>query len=181
MADKKSNEIRQEMKAYRKQLTSRERLEASNKICNRLLEDIISREYQDILCYYPLPYEVDLLPLYELLLSRGYALYFPKTEKEQIAFYEILDLNQFQKGCFDVMEPINLTRPFEKKEGYGIIPGLAFDRTGHRIGYGGGFYDRFLHKNPGIYKTGVAFSGQRYDKIPSQPWDVRMDQVIVDE
>ena len=59
-----------------------------------------------------------------------------------------------------------------------IIPGIAFDRKGHRLGRGKGYYDRFLADTPYIYKIGVCFDFQKVDHVPHSAHDVRMDEVL---
>jgi 5-formyltetrahydrofolate cyclo-ligase len=58
---------------------------------------------------------------------------------------------------------------------------LGFDRTGARIGYGAGYYDRFLEKNPGLYKIGIAFACQEIERLPVDETDIRMDCIITEE
>ena len=61
-----------------------------------------------------------------------------------------------------------------------IMPGVAFDRENHRVGYGGGFYDRFLEKHPDIQRIAVAFSFQMMSEVPVEPTDI-FPQIIVTE
>ena len=138
---KSNKKIRAKILMKRARLSDEEILEGSNRIAN-ILEIIINRSgTKDILCFYPLDKEVNLLGLYEKLLSKGHNLFFPVSGEEEIDFYKINNLNDFEKGKFNVYEPIGRENKFLDKEAIVICPGLAFDRKNNRIGYGKGYYE----------------------------------------
>lgn len=178
---KEAFEIRKEMKAYRDTLSEAEIIKLSVLIESKLYEEIHNQDRMDILCFYPLETEVNLMTLYEKLLKEGYRLYFPKTYPEEILFYQIESMRDFKIGAFQIMEPYSTTDRFlyRNEPGVCIVPGLAFSKDGHRIGYGGGYYDRFL-KRKDILKLGVCFEKQIIDINP-QGYDVDMDAVITDQ
>lgn len=173
--------IREQIKAYRKTLSDAEVLKLSSQIESMLYEEIHKQERMDILCFYPLETEVNLFALYEKLLKEGYRLYFPKTYPEEILFYRIDSMRDFKIGAFQIMEPYSTTDRFlfRNEPCLCIVPGLAFSKDGHRIGYGGGYYDRFL-KRKDIFKIGVCFEKQIIEFKP-QGYDVDMDAVITDQ
>lgn len=142
------------------------------------------------LCYYPYNSEVDLLPLYESLLARGKSLFFPVSDVEnhRLLFYKISDLrSDFETGAYGIFEPINKSVLFDFENTIinknttiiCITPGLVFDRNFNRIGYGAGFYDRFLF-DKNIIKLAPCFSNQLEASIPVMEHDVKMDIIITD-
>ena len=174
-------EIRHRMKAYREGLSEEEILKLSKEIENRLYEIIHSSNRKEILCFYPMEVEVNLLPLYERLLKERFLLYFPKTYQEEIIFYKVDNMRDFKLGAFRIMEPYGIGEKnrYQGNAAVCIAPGLAFSKDGHRVGYGGGYYDRFL-KNKNILKVGVCFDSQITNLRP-QLHDVDMDLVITDQ
>lgn len=137
--------------------------------------------YERVLCFYPTASEVDLRPLYQTLLERGIALYFPVTYDHHIRFYRISSMDDFQEGRFHIMEPISMEE-LEHDEGtLALTPGLAFSKEGERIGYGGGFYDRFFAAHPDIIRVGICFGGQLSSEITGMDWDIPMHYVVTEQ
>lgn len=132
--------------------------------------------------YYPLRDELNPLPLMDALKARGYALALPVTAPrgQPLAFRRYDDMTLLQRSPFGVMEPTT---------GEGVIPDLvivpvlAFDEAGQRLGYGAGHYDRTLsalrqqgHK---VFAVGVAFGAQRSaELLPVGPYDVALDCIV---
>ena len=136
--------------------------------------------------YVSLPTEVDTRGMIDEALTLGKRVLVPLTnlENKELSLYEITDRRKdLIKGAFGVMEPrpekTRLARLDEAE--CLIIPGVVFDKKNHRIGHGGGFYDRFL-KNfpPRVLKIGLAFSFQVIQEIPTQAHDVKLDMVLTD-
>ena len=175
-----NSKVRSKILKKRLRLTQEEINDGSKRIAN-ILEVVINRlGIKDILCFYPLKKEVNLLALYDKLLKRGYNLFFPVTYEEDIKFYKVNDLNGFKKGKFNVSEPINRDVMFLDKEALVICPGLAFDKKNNRIGYGKGYYDRFLQKHKSTTPVGVCFGFQIVDNLEVGFWDVPMEMIITD-
>lgn len=139
------------------------------------------------LCYYPLGSEVDLRLLYTWLLAQKKKLYFPvsNTQSHQLTFFEIKDLEtDFRKGAYNIMEPILEYGSWQSSFSNRTIcftPGLVFDKSCNRIGYGGGFYDRFFAANPDLIKIASAFDFQLVEKINPGTFDQVLDYVITDK
>ena len=140
----------------------------------------------DILTYSAINKEVDLSRMHEYVLKnfegRGYRLYFPVTYNKTIAFFRIDSVDELEAGTFNILEPrLDIRRPdrvfVNERRALLFAPGLLFDVNGNRIGYGAGYYDRFL-QNKNILKFGVAFDFQVKDRIESNPWDIAMDGII---
>ena len=135
---------------------------------------------RDFLCYYLLGSEPDLRPLCDWILHNDWNLYFPVTEKDGIHFYRVNDLDGFAKGTFGVMEPVDRSMEYAGKCGVSFTPGLVFDKQMHRIGYGGGYYDRFYAAHSDIVRVGICFSECMTYEIPHNEWDMKMDMIFTD-
>ena len=132
--------------------------------------------------YYPYNYEIDVLQILKLLEKKNYKISLPKIKKKK-------QMNFF-KWSFD--EPLSISKygipePISKKIIYPdilMIPLLAFDDKLNRLGYGGGYYDRYLAKSlkkKKIIKIGIAYSFQKIQKIPTNKYDIRLDYVVTEE
>lgn len=172
--------IRKEVIAFRKELSGDECRKMSAQVCERI--EAFLKDYpfsNDFLCYYPLEKEVDLRPLYHKLLQQNKNLYFPKTKEEGIFFYKVDSLEDFYEGRFHVMEPISEKISFLGDEkALCFVPGLAFSKDFHRIGYGGGYYDGFLSQYK-VLKIGTCFEKQMMDFTPKSH-DVDMDVIVTE-
>ncbi|MFI3237122.1 MAG: 5-formyltetrahydrofolate cyclo-ligase [Lachnospiraceae bacterium] len=136
-----------------------------------------------VLCYYAIGAEVATEEIIQYCLDQNIRLALPVTlPKGVIEFYEITDLNTCVKGAYGIMEPPRKAL-VSKKELQSVktivfLPGLGFDETGGRIGYGGGYYDRFLANYLEITKVALAYSCQIVPEIPREPTDVMYDVCI---
>ncbi|VVB99672.1 5-formyltetrahydrofolate cyclo-ligase family protein [uncultured archaeon] len=116
-------------------------------------------------------------------LSLGKRVVLPVTKKEEkkLVLYELHDMNELAPGAFGIPEPPQNPAREVKPEDIDlvVVPGVSFDRRGHRIGYGMGYYDALLKKIPGR-KIGLAYSLQIVDRVPDEPHDVAVDMVITE-
>jgi 5-formyltetrahydrofolate cyclo-ligase len=130
--------------------------------------------------FWPMGHEIDVRPLMRALASRGHALCLPRTPKRGLP----LDFRAFAFGDAMAKGPFGTLQPAEEAPravpGWVIVPLLAFDRAGHRLGYGGGYYDRTLASLPGVGTLGVAFACQEMDQVPSGPFDAPLDAVATE-
>ena len=139
-----------------------------------------------ILAYWPLPDEVDIRPLIDQLVAEGKTVVLPKvTGDETMELRRYTSRADLQEGAFHIMEPIGEVFEDYSKIDVALIPGMAFDAAGHRLGRGKGYYDRFLssHLSPltshlSPLKIGVCYPFQRVAEVPSEAHDVLMDEVI---
>lgn len=86
--------------------------------------------------------------------------------------------DDLQKGAFGIMEPIGAVFTDYATIDVAVVPGMAFDRDGHRLGRGKGYYDRFLARIPHVYKIGLCFAWQLVDCVPTDANDIMMDCVV---
>lgn len=127
--------------------------------------------------YWPLALEVNLMPFYFDFLSKGGHLFFPRIEGNQIFFRRVDDLDaSFELGPFSLKEP-TLSCPISLEKKYPIIvPGLSFNQSNYRLGYGKGFYDRFLEHYQGD-SYGICYSLQIKAWKP-EPWDCSVSKLL---
>lgn len=126
-----------------------------------------------LLLYYPVQGEVDLLPLAREALAAGSALFFPAIENKRILFRRVQDIEQdLQPGPYTIPQPGRLCSLREPDAGEAVlaVPGLAFTRRGERLGYGGGYFDRFLADFSGT-SVGICFSLQMQEEVAAVAHD----------
>ena len=135
---------------------------------------------QTICIYLPLPEEVDTKPIIEEFFRLKKTVVVPKVSGDRLELHEISSFSDLAPGAFGVLEP-NFHDTFVSASSVDvfIVPGVAFDKKGYRIGYGRGYYDKLLKEFNG--KTiGLAFSLQIVNKIPKEEHDIRVDKVITE-
>lgn len=176
------NRIRQQMREKKVALQPAERLEKSKMICRYVLDLLRNRE--TVLVYAAKELEANTTPLIASLLARNTPVVVPIIVKEDVSLRlsYIRDLSVLVPSTFGVPEPIGNEIPADSVDiGTIILPMLGFDRKGGRLGYGAGYYDRFLAKNPQIRKIGIAFSCQEAERVPVDENDVPMNYIITEE
>jgi 5-formyltetrahydrofolate cyclo-ligase len=106
-----------------------------------------------------------------------------RPEKGELITCRIDGFDELERGHYGIREPkANLLRPISRGEiDAVVVPAVAFDRRGYRVGYGGGYYDRFLPEAPQAAKIGVAFACQIVAAIPAGPHDVPVDRIVTEE
>ena len=173
--------LRLQMRAHRAHLTPAERERASRLVCQNLRDWLRTRagirSQNKIAVYLSLPDEISLDTLCRELLNRGYIVCAPRVDRVAgtMQFYRLARWDAISRGAYNVREPLGdeIVRP-----DLALVPGLAFDRDGHRLGRGGGWYDRALSAIP--VKVGVGFRGQRAEEVPVEAHDVKMDWLASD-
>ncbi len=176
--------LRKEMKTRRNLLSKEEIDLKSREISDNLSNCCNSLDCKVFLCYYPTGSEVDLLHFYQKLLDNDKKLYFPVSNilDHTLSFYQVFDLTEdFIPGAYGIMEPKASSErkltSFEEKI-ICITPGLVFDNSCNRIGYGGGFYDRFFASHNDLLKIAVAYDFQLVDFIKPDKYDIALDAIV---
>jgi len=179
--------VRQNVLNIRRSLSRREIEEKSDKIRNLLLSFSLFKKAKMILFYISLPKEVQTHRMIDDALKMGKRIAVPVVDfvERQIIPFEIKSSRcKLVKGPFNIYEPDESQRyPVSVEEiKLVIVPGVAFDRRGGRVGFGGGFYDRFLIRLSSQVKSiALAFKCQLVDKVPCEEHDVTVDYVITEE
>ena len=177
--------LKSEVLEKRKALSKDEIKENSNKIKENLFSLPEFEKAKNILFYVSFNNEVDTHEIIKELLTKKNIIV-PYVEKGNpiLQLSELKDFDELEAKTFGILEP---KEDKIKKFDIGnvdlvIVPGIVFDKNGHRIGYGYGYYDRFFHKlDANVKKIGLAFDFQVVDKIPEEKHDVPVDFVITEK
>ena len=170
-------ELRQHIREIKRQFSQQQLEELSFPIISRLKSRLASTK--TILAYYSLPDEVDTRQLLDDLVAEGKTVLLPKViDDENMEIRRYTGRQDLEEGILHLMEPIG--EPFTAYEDIDIVvvPGLAFDAAGHRLGRGRGYYDRFLHRKSHPYCVGVCFDFQKVAEVPVEEYDIPVDEVI---
>jgi 5-formyltetrahydrofolate cyclo-ligase len=176
------NLIRKQMKQLRADMTRTERFEKSMQIFEQLITVPEFKRADRIYTYVSMDNEIDTIMLIDYSLSLEKRVFVPRVSGKDMEFYEISDISELNPGYMGIYEPdINGREPDYSRTGFMCMPGLAFDRSYNRIGYGGGFYDRYLSVDNKLYKAALAYEAQLLESIPAQDGDVRPDMIVTEE
>ena len=172
-------DLRRQIQQIKRQFTPQQLEELSLLIISSLRP--LLAETQTIMAYYSLPDEVNTHALIDELVAEGKTVLLPKvTGADTMELRRYTGRADLQEGAYHILEPVG--EPFTDLSAIDLIlvPGLAFDAAGHRLGRGRGYYDRFLHsKNrPYCVKIGVCFDFQKVDEVPVDAHDIAMDKVV---
>ena len=187
MGDHKS--LRTRFLAARDQLPLASRQEKSQAIHKLLLEHPAVTAAEHFFLYIHFRSEVETMPLLQHLLALGKTVSVPLTlqKERKLLAVQITDTaHQLEPGCFRILEPtqeqVALATIDPRTIEIALVPGSVFDQQGGRLGYGGGFYDRFLAQEaPQALRIGLAFAIQRTEQVPLEPHDQLMDILITEE
>lgn len=173
--------LRKAFRELRIGLGAEARADASRQIGERISTLEAYRDAQGVAVYWPLETEVDLRPFIALALESGRKVFLPRVnDAEKRLEFASFDgkAESLVNGPFGLLEPQSHEVPISDINLI-IVPGLAFDMHGHRLGYGAGYYDRSL-KSSGAATAGVAFDIQTIDILPIAEHDVAVDIVVTE-
>lgn len=172
--------LRRELIARRDALASRDT--RTNAIVEQVLAHETFRRARAIHCYLAIGSEVETRPLIIAALHAGKAVAVPVVVPQgglRHSWITGLDPADFQPGIFGTLEPRQICTAHPGDCDLLIIPMLGFDRSGYRLGYGKGYYDRILAKVPGV-AFGVAFAVQELPLLPHEPHDIPLDMIATE-
>lgn len=176
--------LRREVLERRNRLSDLEQKRASALICERILGHQWFYRSDYILLFVSYGSEIDTYPLMEETLRLKKHLFLPRIIGDQMEFFEVTDLNVLETGYKGIKEP-PAVNPFQYEEAIAektlmLMPGVVFDPFRNRIGYGKGFYDRFLQDKPGLMIRTIAIGHkcQVVAQIESEEHDIKPYQVI---
>ena len=131
--------------------------------------------------YYPYNYEIDILQVLEKFEKKNFLISLPKIKKKsQMDFFEWSKNDPLKTNKYGIVEPISLKKVYPDLI---FVPLVAYDRYLNRLGYGGGFYDRYIEKVmkiKNVIKIGFAFSYQELNKIPTNIYDKKLDFIVTE-
>jgi 5-formyltetrahydrofolate cyclo-ligase len=173
------------MKQARAEMDDAERCRQNKAIQKRLLQDPV---WQEISWFYPFVShgtEVDTLEMIRYVLSQKtkggrVRVAVPRVEGREMDFYEITSTEELKPGYQGILEPSSSCPRVNVTEGLMLLPGLAFDPQGHRVGYGGGYYDRYLGQchRPDLLTVAIAYDFQIVDHIEAEEFDICPHRII---
>ena len=167
------------MRQHKGQFTQQQLCELSLPIVERIRP--LVAHASTIVAYYSLPDEVDTHNFIDELLMAGKTVYLPRVvSDEDMVLCRYTGAESLKAGAFGIMEPVGEPMPNDEAIDVVLVPGMAFDANGHRLGRGKGYYDRFLSSlsNPRPQFIGVCFDFQKVDVVPTEPTDVVVDVVV---
>lgn len=178
-------ELRKSALAARDAISPTEREGRSRQIAARLLTYLRERNVHSVHCYLSFRSEVETRDAIRSMLESGIRVTVPIVERigtsAALGHAAITSVTEFQKGHLGIDEPLERTPASLETLDAVIIPLSAFDRTGTRLGYGMGFYDRFLHNLPRrVERIGLAFQVQEIPHIPALTHDEPLDLVVTE-
>ena len=172
--------LRALIRAQKKLYTAALLAAMSEDICLRVLASAWWQEASTLLLYYPLPDEVDVCPLISEAHERGARVLLPVVVGDELELRLYEGESSLREGAFGIKEPTGDLFPFGQYDEIelAVVPGMAFDRGGHRLGRGKGYYDRLLPRLPNARRIGICFPFQLLDAVPSDVHDVPMKSVM---
>lgn len=191
----KKEPIRRRILALRDGMAKEERDRKSGKIAEKIIRSCWYQEADILLAYVNFRSEADTGAILRQALSDGKKVYCPKVEGERMNFYQILSLDDLEEGYCGIKEP----RAKEKNLFFGqkamsgrclmVMPGSVFDKKCNRMGYGKGYYDKYLDsllcENPSLAYhmklIGLCFECQMQERIPAETYDRKTDGVVTEE
>lgn len=176
-------EMRKTILAQRDALSKKNREAKSKAILELLTESDLYKEAEQLLSFVSFGSEVDTLGIIRDALQQGKKVYCPRVEGEELIFYRVLESTDLKPGYRGIMEPIEgLGRWSQEEKGLLLLPGTVFDRNKNRIGYGKGFYDRFLEKQgAGLTTMALAFSMQIVEQVPAEAHDCKAQYIVTED
>lgn len=172
-------DIRKYIYGVRKKCTDQEVENWSRKITEKVLSHPAFIQAEKIMVYADYNHEVITRYIIEEAWKLKKEVAVPKVSGKNMIFYKLTDFSQLEEGYYGIPEPTK-GQIVDWQDALMIMPGVAFDRGNHRVGYGGGFYDRFLEKHPGLIRLAVAFEFQILNQVPAEPTDI-LPQIIITE
>ncbi|MCQ2270658.1 MAG: 5-formyltetrahydrofolate cyclo-ligase [Bacteroidales bacterium] len=168
-------ELRAEIKILKKQHTQEQLAAQSAAIMAKIEQHSDFLNAHTVMLYSSLPDEVQTQTFIEKWRREKHII-LPTVVGDDIIPVELSENTGFAVGDFNILEPQN--EPYQGDYDLIVVPGVAFDKNGNRLGRGRGYYDRFLCQHQKVKKIGICFDFQLVDEIPTEPTDIKMDEII---
>ncbi|GKX30059.1 5-formyltetrahydrofolate cyclo-ligase [Vallitalea longa] len=175
-------EIRECYLDRRKKMSKDDVINRSMVIYNKIITSELYKECNELFIYVSNFNEVDTIKIIEKAWEDNKTVAVPKVEKKGIIkFYYINSTKDLRKGKFNILEPSTLIEAVPSNKTLFIMPGVVFDKTKNRIGFGGGYYDRYLFKYREVFiNIAICYDYQLLDMIPSDVYDVKPDYIFTE-
>ena len=170
--------LRKEIRVKKRLMTLEQINDASEKLKELFLASELYLQARAIYGYLPYNQEVRTLPILEQALRDGKRVAVPKVYGDEMKFIWLDDLSAVSDGYAGIPEPVADEPVADDPTALVLMPGLAFDPQGHRIGYGGGFYDKFLAVEPNHPTLALCYAFQMKDHLETEEFDKNVDCVL---
>lgn len=171
-------ELRKQIRAQKRAMTEAEITAKSQQLGILFARSEAYKQAKSIYGYMPYNQEVRTVPMLEQALRDGKKVAIPKCYGDEMRFIWMDDLSQVEKGYANIPEPLADGPVADDETALVLMPGLAFDPQGHRIGYGGGFYDRFLAAEPNHPTLALCYDFQMLPHLETEEFDIPVDWVL---
>ena len=174
--DKQS--LRRQIREQKRAMTSQQIDIASQKLGELFASSRLYQEAKTIYGYLPYNQEVRIVPMLQRALAEGKRVAVPKCYGDEMRFIYMDDLSKVESGYCGIPEPIEDGPIADDPTALVLMPGLAFTKAGDRMGYGGGFYDKFLASEPDHPTLALCYEFQMVEYIPTEEYDIPVDCVL---
>ena len=174
--DKK--ELRRQIREQKRAMTEEQIVAASSRLGELFLNCPQYKQAQTIYGYLPYNQEVRTVAMLERALADGKRVAVPKCYGDEMKFIWMEDLTKVEKGYANIPEPIADEPVADDKTALVLMPGMAFTKDGKRMGYGGGFYDKFLAAEPNHPTVALCYDFQMVEDLPTEDYDIPVDCVL---
>lgn len=174
--DKKA--LRAHIREKKRAMTMEEIEARSAKLAQLFLASDYYKNAKSVYGYMPYNQEVRTTSMMEQVLKDGKTLALPKVYGDRMEFIVVTDLSQVAEGYCGIPEPIHDGPIAADETALVLMPGMAFDKEGHRMGYGGGFYDKFLAKEPNHPTLALCYEFQLLPHLETEAHDIPVDCVL---
>ena len=172
--------IRKQILAARTQCRDAQVEEWSHQITDQVLKLSEYVKAKHILAYADYNHEVMTRYIIEEAWKAGKEVAVPKVVGKDMVFYRLTDFSQLEPGYFGIPEPVR-GEIVKWEDALMVMPGVAFDPENNRVGYGGGFYDKYLEKHPNLHAIAIAFELQMYRELPFEEHDIKPEKVVTEK
>lgn len=171
-------ELRAHIRSLKRAMTEEEIVSKSSRLTELFLQTEAYRNAKTIYGYLPYNQEVRTTSILQQALSDGKRVAVPKCYGDEMRFIYLEDLTQVAPGYSRIPEPIADEPVAHDSTALVLMPGLAFTQQGQRIGYGGGFYDKYLSAEPGHPTVALCYDFQIQEQLPTEEFDIPVDLVL---
>ena len=174
--DKK--ELRRQIRQLKREMTEEQIVTASEKLGELFVTTSQYKNAKTIYGYLPYNQEVRTVPMLERAIRDGKRVAVPKVYGDDMKFIYMDDLSRVELGYAGIPEPVDDEPVADDPTALVLMPGMAFTKNGDRMGYGGGFYDKFLASEPNHPTVALCYGFQMVESLPTEEYDIPVDCVL---
>jgi 5-formyltetrahydrofolate cyclo-ligase len=179
-----AKQLREMVRKRRDGMPERERLRKSDEVWKRLVELPAFQMASTALFYVSVSSEVETAMMRTLTRELGMTVACPRSKPgdKSMSFHVLASEDELSPGAYGILQPAAETPLADLKDAVVLVPGMAFDRQGHRLGFGGGYYDRWLAgPGQGLPTVALAFHEQVVESVPQEAHDIPIQWLVTDK